>query len=180
MGSAGKANIWAESLLSDPVKLSDDYGNLIHSLGVSQQQRSDEARQVLPKDTAFKQTPAEASPAHGNRAHDVHQSSNPAKKTNRGRTAGSSRSACSTCHVRKVKCDISQSRNPCSNCRKMSLECKLHERRRRPANIESTESGTSSWTGSAVTTVRAIKDATERSSSLALSGAVTVYDSSPT
>lgn len=39
--------------------------------------------------------------------------------------------ACSSCHMRKVRCDVLRAGQPCTPCRNSSLACKLHERKRR-------------------------------------------------
>ena len=128
---------WAESLLDNPISLGDEYGNLVLSLGISQQQT-----------TAASQRPSEidclSRSSQDDQLKDPGRSCIGSPHDNLASEPKSrSRKACSTCHDRKVKCDVSQLGSPCTNCRKASLECTLHERRRRRADVESRQLGIS-------------------------------------
>lgn len=145
--STTRAVKWAESLLENPISLGDEYGNLVLSLGISQQQTTTASQRPSEIDCLSRSSQDDGLkvPGHcciGSPPHD-----NPASEPKSG-----SRKACSTCHERKVQCDVSQLGSPCTNCRKASLECTLHERRRRRADVELRQTGTSSLLEGTATT----------------------------
>ncbi|KAF4468201.1 cutinase transcription factor 1 beta [Fusarium albosuccineum] len=45
--------------------------------------------------------------------------------------------ACSSCHMRKVRCDVARVGLPCTKCKDSSLDCAIRARKKRRSNIDS-------------------------------------------
>ena len=119
--------------MSQPIGISDDYGNLILSTGLAHQQRPHEM-QGLPssQEEIMHQARREENSTSSRLRPGTVSRLATAPLSVKQTDAQLGRPACVTCHERKVKCDLYMPSSTCSNCTKAGrTDCRPHRRRER-------------------------------------------------